>query len=294
VAADRILGAREAIDSVAGGATVAVGGALNVGHPMALVRELIASDVRELTLVAGFGGLEIDMIVGCGGVRRLIAAFVGAEGFPALPPAIRWATETGRIETWDIDEGILFAALRARAQHLPYATWRAGTGTSVAESPLVEQVEDERTGLPYLKVEPLPIDVALLWAEAADADGNVLRWGPDFGDEAFANAADLRIVQVEKVVETEVLARNPDRVGAWQADVIVPAPLGTYPFASNVLDDDVDLLRRYSADLQELRERSGEDWDAARAAIRRLLAVDGDENAFLAAVGVARLRELMS
>ena len=284
---------REAVASVAPGATVAVGGALNVGHPMALVRALLQAGADQLTLVAGFGGLEIDIIVGHGSVRRLIAAFVGAEGVPALPPAIRWATEAGRVEAWDLDEGILFAALRAGAQELPFCTWRGGLGTSVGESPLVERTLDERSAIPFLKVFPLRIDVALLWAEAADRDGNVLRWGPDFGDENFANAADLRVVQVERVVPTEILARRPDAVAPWQADRVVAAPLGTYPFGSNVLNDDTDWLARYCDQIQSLRGAEPADWSAVARAIDALLVLNGDDDAFLGSVGVARLRELM-
>ena len=283
--------AREALTGIKSGATVGIGGALNSGHPMALVRALMQSAANGLTVVAGFGGLDVDLVVACGAVRRLIAAFVGAEGAAPLPPAVRWAVETGQVEAWDIDEGVLLAALRASAQRLPFSVWTAGIGTAAADNPLVEQDTDDRFGQPYLKVRALEIDVALLWAEAADADGNVLRWGPDFGDEAFANAAQTRIVQVERVVPTELLVRTPDRVGPWQADIVVSAPLGTYPFAGNSLNDDLTWLTAYG----ELVERLRADGDVAQLhdAIGELLVLNGDDDAFLERVGVTRLRELM-
>ncbi|HVV89103.1 MAG TPA: CoA-transferase [Solirubrobacterales bacterium] len=287
-----VLSPTEAVAAIAPGSTVAFGGALNVGHPMALVRALLAAAPGELTIAAGFGGLDVDIAVAAGAARRLVVAFVGAEGFASLPPGIRWATERGDLETWDVDEGILFAALKARAQYLPYSTWHAGLGTSLAESPLVETATDPRTGAGYLKVDPLPIDTALLWAEAADREGNVLRWGPDFGDEHFANAAETRIVQVERLVDTDVLGRHPDRVGAWQADVIVPAPLGTYPFGSNLLRDDVEWLESYAARLDAARREGGE-LAAARGIVAELLVLDGGDDAFLESAGVPRLRELL-
>lgn len=259
---------------------------------MALVRALLQAAPGELTLVAGFGGLDVDAAVAYGGVRRLIAPFVGAEGAAPLPPGVRWATEQGHIEAWDIDEGILLAALRAAAQRLPFSVWTAGIGTAAADNPLVERDTDPLSGRPYLKIRPLEIDVALLWAEAADADGNVLRWGPDFGDEAFANAAEVRIVQVERVVSTAVLSRTPDRVSPWQADIVVSAPLGTYPFASTALNDDVSWLSAYRETVERLREH--DDWQALHNAIADLLALDGDDDAFLARAGVRRLRELMA
>jgi glutaconate CoA-transferase, subunit A len=287
-----IRAAREALSCVDAGACVGVGGALNAGHPTALVRALMQAAPGDLTLVAGFGGLDVDLAVAHGGVRRLIAAFVGAEGAAPLPPGVRWAVEEGYVEAWDIDEGVLLAALRAAAQRLPFSVWTAGIGTAAADNPLVERDTDPLSGKPYLKIRPLEIDVALLWAEGADEDGNVLRWGPDFGDEAFANAADLRIVQVERVLSTDVLARTPDRVSAWQADIVVSAPLGTYPFASTTLNDDLAWMVAY----RELVERTrvDSDWSALHSAVGELLALDGDDDAFLERVGVKRLRELMA
>lgn len=282
----------EALRDLADGMTVGVGGALNSGHPMALVRALLQRSPRDLTIVSGFGGMEIDMLVGSGVARRLIAAFVGTEGASGLPPLTRWAFEQGRIEAWNIDEGLLLAALRAAAQRVPFTTWCCGLGTDAVANPLSEMARDQATGQPYLKVSPLPVDVCLYWAEAADQDGNVLRWGPDFGDTAMADAAVMRIVQVERIVPTRRLQLTPDRVTPWHADVVVASPLGTYPFASTALQDDLPWLKAYIARMAGLHKQG--DWAAVPPALQELLRLDGDEHAFLESVGVARLRELLA
>ena len=282
----------DALRDIQSGMTVGIGGALNSGHPMALVRALLQAELRDLTVVSGFGSMEMDILAGSGMAKRLIAAFIGAEGVGGLPPLTRWACETGRIEAWDVDEGLLLTAWRAAAQNLPYATWRSGLGTDAVNNPLTETAIDGATGQTYLKVRPLPVDVCLYWAEAADTEGNVLRWGPDFGDIALAEASALRIVQVEQLVSTRRLAQHPDRVSPWQADVVLVSPLGTYPFASTVLNDDVAWLKRYVDTMSELRSRDG-DSAAVSAALNTLLCLDGDDHAFLESVGVRRLRELM-
>lgn len=282
----------DALRDLADGMTIGIGGALNSGHPMALVRALLQRAPKDLTIVSGFGGMEIDMLVGAGVTRRLIAAFIGTEGAAGLPPLTRWACESDRIDAWDIDEGLLLTALRAAAQKVPYATWRCGLGTDAVVNPLCAEVRDEANGLPYLKVQPLPIDVCLYWAEAADQDGNVLRWGPDFGDGGLADASALRIVQVERIVPTRRLQQAPDRVAPWQADVVVASPLGTYPFASTILQDDLAWLKAYMGSMAGLHKQG--DWSAVRPALEQLLRLDGGEHAFLESVGVARLRELMA
>ena len=283
---------RAALRDLEDGMTIGVGGALNSGHPMALVRALLQSDLKDLTLVSGFGGMEMDMLAGSGMVRRLIAAFVGNEGVSGLPPLTRWACETDRIDAWDVDEGLLLVAWRAAAQNLPYAIWRGGMGTHATKNPLTEEAVDEATGIHYLKVKPIRLDVSLYWAEAADTEGNVLRWGPDFGDIALVEASALRIVQVERIVPTRRLAQAPDRVMPWQADIVVASPLGTYPFASTTLNDDPHWLNTYMKIMSNLHKEG--DWEKVRPALRSLLCLDGDGDAFLEAVGVRRLRELMA
>lgn len=282
----------DALSVIESGMTVAIGGALNSGHPMALIRALMQRDLTNLTIASGFGGFEIDMLAGSGIASRIIAAFVGSEGLTGLPPLLGWAVQNGHVEAWDIDEGILLTALRAAAQKVPFTTWRCGLGTDAAVNPLCEPVTDDATGTRYLRVLPLEIDACLYWAEAADCDGNVLGWGPDFGDTGFIDAAARRIVQVERIVSTDVLQRNPDRVAPWQADIVAVAPLGTFPFASTALCDDLLWLEEYGRLMTALRRAA--DWNAVRPTLERLLQLEGGDDAFLEKVGVKRLRELLA
>jgi glutaconate CoA-transferase subunit A len=286
-----LLTADEAVRRIPAGATIGVGGSINAGHPMALVRAAIRARPSGLTVAGLTAGLEIDLLIAAGCCSRVVAAYVGAERFVGLPPALRWAAEEGRIEIWENEEGVHLASLRAKAQRLPYATWVGAVGTSVVQHPLAEQAVDERTGATYLRVRPLSVDAGLFWAEAADEDGNLLLWGPDLGDDALRAAADLRIVQVERIVPTEVLARSPDRVIPWAAEVIVREPLGTHPFASSSLRLDSAWLVEYATTITEARKAG----DPVRveafldAAIRNVQGEDG----YLERIGIPRLRSLM-
>jgi glutaconate CoA-transferase subunit A len=280
----------DAVAAVRDGSCVGLGGSVNAGHAMALVRALIRRRVRGLTVVALTGGLDVDMLVGAGAVRVLSAAYVGAEATAGLPPAIRWAAEDGRLEVWECDEGTHLASLRARAMRQPYVTWTGALGTVATEHPLVDPAVDELTGVHYLKVRPLQVDTALLWAEAADEDGNLLMWGTDFGDEALIAAADRRVAQVERIVPTSVLSRHPDRVAPWAADTVVRAPLSTHPFGSSALGPDSDWLTSYVDAVGTARKAGAP--DDVRAFLDSALGKDEDE--YLDGVGLPRLRQLMA
>jgi glutaconate CoA-transferase subunit A len=287
-----VMEADAAVRCVADGAVVGLGGSVIAGHPMGLVRALIRSRRSGLTVAGLTSGLDADLLVASGSVATLAAAYVGAEDIAGLPPAVRWAAEEGRLAVWESEEGVHLASLRARAQGQPFATWTGALGTSVAaRHPLVEQAVDERTGMHYLKVRPLKVDVALLWAEAADTEGNLLLWGAEFGDEALRNAADTRIVQVERVVATSALARHPERVVPWGADIVVRSPLSTHPFGGAGLRPDADWLRSYVDVVTKARATRAP--DLLEAFLTEWIHDRRDEDAYLDHVGMRRLRELL-
>jgi glutaconate CoA-transferase subunit A len=286
-----ILDPEAAVREISSGSCVGVGGSINSGHPMALVRSLIRARVTDLTLVGLTNGLELDLLVAAGCAGTLSAAYVGAEDIVGLPPGIRWAAEEGRLEIWESDEGIHLASLRARALKLPYTTWSGTLGTSPVSHPLVETAVDEATGMSYLKVRPLKIDAALVWADAADEDGNLLLWGPDMGDEWLRNAADVRIAQVERIVPTTILSRHPDRVMPWAAEIVVRAPLSTHPFGSTLLRPDEDWIAAYAAAVADARK--AEERPGLEAFFDEWIRDADGEDGYLDKVGVARLRSLM-
>lgn len=287
----QVVSAATAVAAIPAGSCVAVGGSVNAGHPMALVRAIIRARIGDLTVAGLTSGFDIDMLVAAGCVSTLSAAYVGADDVAGLPPATRWMAETGRTTVFEYSEGVHLAGLRAQAQRQPYATWTGSLGSSVTNHPKVEKAFDETSGMHYLKVRPIGIDVALLWAEAADEEGNILMWGTDLGDEPLRNAAPLRIVQVERVVPTSYLARFPDRVVPWAADVVVCEPWGTHPFASSSIRPDEEWLREYVAVVTAARQR--DDHTMLDTWLDRWIRHPVDEHAYMERIGVRRLRELV-
>ena len=70
----------EAVGMIKDGQTVAIGGFGADNHPMAIVREIIRTGRKNLTIVASAtAGLEIDLLIGAGVVKKLIAPYVGQE-----------------------------------------------------------------------------------------------------------------------------------------------------------------------------------------------------------------------
>jgi glutaconate CoA-transferase subunit A len=222
-------------DRITDGMTVAIGGFINSGHPMAIVRELIKRGRRELRVVgAASAGLEVDMLIAAGAVREVVTPYVGAEGIAAVGPAFRRAAQDGSISVYEIDEAMYYAGLRASAQRLPFNPWRAGVGTSFPEvNPALKVFHDPVNGELLLAVPAIEIDVALLHAAYSDPFGNVRHNGTRYGDPAISAAATETYVSVEQVIPVEQTRANPLATSIDGVDGVLRAPYGAHPFSAD-------------------------------------------------------------
>lgn len=229
-----IIDEREAAKAIKDGMSIAIGGFINSLHPMALIRQIIRNGVRELTVVgSGSAGLEVDLLIGTGHVKKLISPYVGAESLAPIGPFFRAVAQRGELDMWECDEGLFYAGLRAAAGQLPFEPWRVAIGTSYPElNPDIKIFQDPLKGETLLAVPPINIDVALIHAGFADAYGNVQHVGSSFSDLALVRAADKTIVEVDKVLSNEEIRKHPEKTTIHGADAIVRAPYGSHPYAS--------------------------------------------------------------
>jgi glutaconate CoA-transferase, subunit A len=224
----------EALAELEDGMTIVLGGFANSGHPMSLIREVIRSGKRELTIMgAATSSLEVDMLIAAGVTRKVISPYVGGETIVGIGPVFQRAAQRGEVEVWEIDEAMYYCALNAAAQQLPFLPWRGLVGTSFPEvNTDLKVFDDPIRGEPLLAVPAIAPDFALLHASAADMYGNVQHIGSGFGDRAMARAADRTVVSVEKVISNEELRRFPERTSIPLVDAVVRAPFGAHPFSS--------------------------------------------------------------
>jgi glutaconate CoA-transferase, subunit A len=223
----------DAASRIKSGMTVAVGGFGADNHPMTLVREIIRNGTKDLTVIASAtAGLEIDLLIGAGCVKKVICPYVGAEALAPIGPFFRAAAERGEIDVWECDEGQYYAGLQAAGMMLPFLPCRGGVGTSFPEvNPELKAFADPVRGQTLIAVPAIEPDVTLLHAATADAYGNVQFVGTGYADRLLWRAANKTLVQVERIVSNEEIRRAPERT-ALLADGILRAPFGAHPFSS--------------------------------------------------------------
>lgn len=254
--ADKRMSAAQVVAQLEDGMTIGIGGWGSRRKPMALVREILRSSLRDLTVVA-YGGPEVGMLCAAGKVRKLIFGFVTLDFIP-LEPYFRLARQNGEIETMEIDEGMFLLGLKAAAMHVPFIPTRVGLGTDVLKvNPTIQLIDSPYDERQWVAMPALPLDAALLHVDRADARGVCQIKGPDpHMDAMFARAAKATYVSCEELVDGSYFEEGEEaRYVPWERSEttgVVHSPGGAHP-TSNApwYGADVAHCKTYAATAKE-------------------------------------------
>lgn len=250
------MSAAEVVAQLEDGMTLGIGGWGPRRKPMSLVREILRSPLRDLTVVS-YGGADVGMLCAAGKLRKLVFAFVSLDFIP-LEPYFRAARQSGAIEVMEIDEGMMMLGLKAAGMRVPFIPTRVGLGTDVlrhnAGLQLVDSPYDDRQ---WVAMPALALDAALLHVDRADARGVCQVKGPDlYMDDLFARAAARTYVSCDELVEPGAFEQGEEaRYVFWeraQTSGVVHAPCGAHPSSCAPLYGfDVKHFREYAASAKE-------------------------------------------
>jgi len=256
MALNKELSAAQAIAQLRDGMTIGIGGWGPRRKPMALVREILRSSLRDLTVVS-YGGPDVGMLCAAGKVRKLVYAFATMDAIP-LEPYFRKSRESGAMEVMELDEGMFEWGLRAAGMRMSFLPTRCGLATDVlARNPSLKTIQSPYgDGEVYLAMPALKLDAALLHVNEADRLGNTLIRGADtFFDHLYARAADACYVSTEVLrerfeLDVETAKQNPFE--RYLVKGVVHAPLGAHPtYLGPDYGWDMDHLKRYNASATE-------------------------------------------
>jgi glutaconate CoA-transferase subunit A len=215
------------------GMTIGIGGWGSRRKPMSLVREILRSDLNDLTLVS-YGGPDVGLLCAAGKVAKVVYGFVSLDSIP-LEPHFRVARQTASVEAVELDEGMFQWGLYAAANRLPFLPTRAGLGSDVLkynpQLKLVKSPYDD--GEELVAMPALELDVALIHMNRADEGGNGQFLGPDFFfDDLFCLAAKKRYMSCEKIVPTADLLSEGSlhtlKINRTMVDGVIEAPGGAH------------------------------------------------------------------
>ena len=102
--ADKRITENEVVAQLEDGMTIGIGGWGSRRKPMSLVRAILRSDLKDLTIVS-YGGPDIGLFCATGKAKKIVYGFVSLDSIP-LEPHFRKARQAGTIEAMELDEGM--------------------------------------------------------------------------------------------------------------------------------------------------------------------------------------------
>jgi len=199
---DKMISIEKAVSLVKDGDTIMVGGFMCNGSPLKILDALVASGKKDLTLICNDSGLAdkgVGKLVVNKQFKKIIATHVGLN------------RETGRQMAEGetivdlVPQGTLAERIRAAGYGLGGVLTPTGLGTLVAEGKDIITVD----GKEFLLEKPLFADVALLYANKVDKNGNMVYKGSENNfNNVMASAAKVTIVEAGELVEAGTIDPN--------------------------------------------------------------------------------------
>lgn len=223
---DKVISLPEAVQLVHSGDTLSLGGMNLYRRPVAFVRALLKTEVRDLTLLNFTSSYESDLLIGSGRVETLRTCYCGLESFGLAPMFTAFATR-GAVQLIEETEASIAFGLRATLAGVGFMPGQGWLGTDMLTvRPDVKVIADPYSGQPVVAFPALKVDVAVIHAPQADRFGNARLLGNLAIDQELSLAARRVIITAEEVVDK--LGAPIDLTGL-SVTAVVPAPRGAWP-----------------------------------------------------------------
>ena len=205
-----------ALEGLAQGSVVLIGGFEGLGVPEALLRALLAKGTGDLTCICQGAwssgpqghGVDLDRLAASGQISKLIAPLpflpvdlYDSSGGPPARSGVEAQWKSGSLEIESVPQGVLAERLRAGGSGLGGVFLPIGAGGRSQDGANGREIR-EFDGQDHVFYPALHADFALLRAAAADPVGNLVyrgaqrNWNP-----VMAMAATISVAEVDELLE---------------------------------------------------------------------------------------------
>lgn len=213
------------------GDTVALEGFTHL-IPFAAGHEIIRQEKENLIVVRLTPDLIYDQLIGAGCVKKAVFSWGGNPGVGSLH-RLRDAVENRWPRHVAIEEHShagMTTRYYAGAAGLPFGVLRGYLGTDLPKhNANIQFIDCPFTGERLAAVPGLHLDAAIIHAQKADREGNVLIYGVTGVQKEAVLCARRAIVTVEEIVDRLDAGWNAVVLPSWCVTAIAVVPGGAFP-----------------------------------------------------------------
>lgn len=201
-----VTNVQQALQGVADGMILSVGGFGLCGIPENLIQGLLDRRVKNLTCISNNAGVDdfgLGLLLENKQIKKMIASYVGENA------EFERQMLSGELEVELVPQGTLATRLMAGGYGLPVIYTPAGVGTEVAQGKEVRRFTFHGLQKDYLMEYAFEPDFALVKAWKGDRAGNLIYRGTARNfNHAVAMCGKQTIAEVEELVEPGELDPN--------------------------------------------------------------------------------------
>ena len=226
----KVMTMKEAVSqNVKSGNLLFIGGAQH-GSPNAAVYEILRQRIDHLTVVALLA--TFSTLVGEGLVDMLLTGYFQLDEKRSF--ALQRARAKGKFPiVKEYSHFGIAQALYAGYMGVSFMPTRSQIGSDMPKyNPNIVSINDPFTpGGKIGAIRAVVPDVGILHVQRCDAEGNAQRWGTLGVDHEGINASKRIIITTEKIVDGDVIRRDPIRtiIPGFRVNAVVEQPFGAYP-----------------------------------------------------------------
>jgi glutaconate CoA-transferase subunit A len=198
---------------------------------MAIIREIVRQKKKDLTIITATGVIDVDLLIGAGCVKKVLASYVGFDAF-GFAPNFQRAVQSGKIRMEEFSEFTLHTAIRGGRMGVPFLPVRSLHRSDLLSiNPSYKKMRCPFSGEELIAVRSLSPDFAILHLQSSDEHGNIQMkktQGIDF-EINLAKASKNVIVSVEEILPSEMKNPSDTIINHFEVDRVLHIPQGASP-----------------------------------------------------------------
>lgn len=227
----KVMTMKEAVEqNVSPGDILFVGGAQH-GVPSAAIAEVVRQRINHLTVISVLN--NITPLIGEGLVDTVLTGYSMTDEKRSYPLQ-RARNKFGVIVKFkEYSHFGIALALHAGYMGVPFMPTQSHLGSDMMKynSENILSIDCPFTGGKIAVIKAVNPDIGIIHVQRCDVDGNAQRWGSMGVDFEGINASKKVIIVTEKIVDHDVIQRDPNRtiIPGFRVNAVVEQPFGAYP-----------------------------------------------------------------